>query len=81
MSGDWLDRFSAAAGGARIHVPVGAGEFAFERVLRETSGVYLLGVEPQDADRDGRPRKLRVRLTRSAAGDAIVRHRRWVVVN
>lgn len=80
MTGDWLDRFSAAAGGTRIHVPVGAGEFAFERVLRETAAVYLLGVEPMDADRDGKPRELRVRLTRSAPRDSTVRHRQWVVV-
>jgi VWFA-related protein len=80
MTGDWLDRFSASAGGARIHVPVGAGEFAFERVLRETAGTYLLGVEPEPADRDGRPRELRVRLTRSGSSDATVRHRQWVVV-
>jgi hypothetical protein len=80
MSGDWLDRFSAVAGGVRVHVPVGAGEFAFERVLRETSGVYLLGVEPEEIDRDGRPHELRVRLARSAPGDAVVRHRRWVVM-
>ena len=36
MAGDWLDRFSATAGGTRFYVPVGAGEFAFERGLRET---------------------------------------------
>lgn len=80
MTGDWLDRFSALAGGARIHVPVGSGEFAFERVLRETSGTYLLGVEPEPADRDGRPRELRVRLARPGPDNATVRHRRWVVV-
>lgn len=81
MTGDWLDRFSTAAGGTRIHVPVGAGEFAFDRVLRETAGVYLLGVEPDEADRDGKPRELRVRLSRSAPRDTTVRHRQWVVVN
>lgn len=81
MSGDWLDRFSASAGGVRIHVPVGAGEFAFERVLRETSGVYLIGVEPEDLDRDGKPHELRVRLTDSAPDRAVVRHRRWVVID
>jgi len=80
MAGDWLDQFSAVAGGVRIHVPVGSGEFAFERVLRETSGTYLLGVEPEPADRDGRPRELRVRLARSGPDNATVRHRRWVVV-
>lgn len=81
MTGDWIDRFSAAAGGARIHVPVGAGEFAFERILRENAGVYLLGVEPAEADRSERPRQLRVGLASTAAPrDVVVRHRQWVVV-
>jgi VWFA-related protein len=77
MSGDWLDNFSAAAGGLRIHVPVGTGDYAFDRVLRETSGYYVLGVEPTVADRDGRPRELRVRVSKSGA---TVRARQWVVV-
>ena len=38
------------------------GEAALERVLRETSSRYLLGVEPQASDRDGRVRELRVRV-------------------
>lgn len=77
LRGDWLDRFSLAAGGSRIYVPVGAGEFAFDRVLRETSATYLLGVEPAEADRDGRPRELKVRVN---ARGATVRARQWVVV-
>lgn len=76
LRGDWLDRFSLAAGGARLYVPAGA-EFAFERVLRETSATYFLGVEPASVDRDGRPRELSVKVKR---GDATVRARRWVVV-
>ena len=78
LRGDWLDRFSLAAGGARLYVPVGAGEFAFDRVLRETSVTYLLGVEPADEDGDGRTRELKVKVTRSGA---TVRSRRWVVVD
>jgi VWFA-related protein len=81
MSADWLDRFSAAAGGTRIAVPVGAGAFAFDRVLRETAAMYLLGVEPEDGDRDGRPRELRVRVTGAGSRDATVRHRQWVAVD
>jgi VWFA-related protein len=77
LTGDWLDSFSESAGGMRIHVPVGAGEFAFDRVLRETSAVYLLGVEPADADRDGRPRALRVKVDHRGA---TVRSRQWVVI-
>jgi VWFA-related protein len=37
---------------------------AFERVLRETSGYYRLGFEPEAADRDGKQRKLQVAVTR-----------------
>lgn len=77
INSDWLDRFSESAGGTRIHVPVGAGEFAFERVLRETSGYYLLGVEPAAEDRDGRPRELKVRVNKRGV---TVRARQWVVV-
>ena len=78
LTGGWLDHFSAAAGGMRIHVPVGAGEFAFDRVLRETSAVYLLGVEPATEDRDGRPRELRVKVNNTRG--STVRNRQWVVV-
>jgi len=37
---------------------------AFERVLRETSGYYRLGFEPEAEDHDGKQRKLQVTLTR-----------------
>ncbi len=77
MIGNWLDEFSAAAGGTRIYVPVGGGEFAFNRVLRETSAHYLLGVEPNDADRDGLPRQLRVKVARPGV---TIQSRQWVVV-
>jgi VWFA-related protein len=78
MAGNWLEDFSRSAGGARINVPPGGGvDFAFDRVLRETSGYYLLGVEPADADRDGKPRELRVKVRHQ---DATVRSRQWVVI-
>jgi VWFA-related protein len=77
MLGNWLEDFSRAAGGRRIDVPVGGGEFAFERVLRETSAYYLLGVEPADVDRDGRPHELKVKVDRSKT---TVRNRQWVVI-
>jgi VWFA-related protein len=77
MLGNWLEDFSRSAGGKRISVPVGGGEFAFDRVLKETSAYYLLGVEPADVDRDGRPHELRVKVDRS---DTTVRNRQWVVI-
>jgi hypothetical protein len=77
LFGNWLDEFSSAAGGSRIYVPVGGGDFAFDRVLRETSAHYLLGVEPEEADRDGRPRQLSVKVNRNGV---TVHGRQWVVV-
>jgi VWFA-related protein len=74
-----LDRLTAASGGAMFNVIQGGGEFAFERVLRETSASYVLGVEPEAADRDGRPRQLKVNVSGLPRG-ATVRARSWVVV-
>jgi VWFA-related protein len=77
LYGNWLSDFSQAAGGQLLYVPVGNGDSAFERILRETSAYYLLGVEPRAADRDGRPRKLKVKVNRSGVS---VRSRQWVVI-
>ena len=77
MSSNWLEDFSRSAGGKRIDVPVGGGQFAFDQVLRETSAYYLLGVEPADADRDGRPRELKVKVDKRGV---TVRNRQWVLI-
>jgi len=77
LYGNWLSDFSQSAGGRLIYVPVGAANFAFDRILRETSAYYLLGVEPAPNDRDGRPRKLEVKVKRSGVS---VRSRQWVVI-
>jgi VWFA-related protein len=77
LFGHWLDQFSDGAGGRRMYVPTGQGDFAFGRVLRELSAHYLLGVEPADEDRDGQPRKLQVKVGRRGL---TVRSRQWVVV-
>jgi VWFA-related protein len=77
LMGNWLDNFSRSAGGRRIDVPLGGGGFAFDRVLKETSAYYLLGVEPADADRDGKPHALKVKVGSRGAN---VRNRQWVVV-
>ena len=75
----WLEQFSDSAGGDRLYVPVGQANYAFDRVLRESSGYYLLGVEPASEDRDGRARELKVRVNAKSKG-ITVRSRQWVVV-
>jgi len=77
MFGMFLDQFSSAAGGQRIYVPVGGGDFGFDRVLRESSAYYLLGVEPSETDRDGKPRELKVKVKQPGV---TVRSRQWVLV-
>ena len=75
--GRWLDQFSGAAGGALFKVQVGSGEYAFDRVLREISAYYMLGVEPADEDRDGRAHEIKVKTNQK---NLVMRGSRWVVV-
>jgi VWFA-related protein len=75
--GRWLEQFSGAAGGALFKVLVGSGESAFDRILTETSSYYLLGVEPAEADRDGRAHEITVKVK---PRNVTVRGRRWVTV-
>ena len=72
-----MERFTDASGGAFLRVFTGAGEPALARVLRETSSHYLIGVEPLAAERDGRPRELKVDVDLEGV---TVRSRSWVVV-
>jgi len=71
----FLDQFSSTSGGAMMRVVVGAGEVALAQILRETSAYYLLGVEPDKADRDGKTHRLRVKVD---AKGATVRSRTYV---
>nr|PZN82611.1 MAG: hypothetical protein DIU54_14910 [Acidobacteriota bacterium] len=77
IGGRLLEEFSGASGGALLRVLLGGGETALDRVLRETSSHYLLGVEPEESDRDGRLRELRVRVARPGV---TVRSRSWVLI-
>jgi VWFA-related protein len=77
VGGRLLEEFSGASGGALMRVMVGGGEGMLDRVFRETSSHYLLGVEPDQADRDGKLRGLRVRVGQRGV---TVRSRSWVVV-
>ena len=73
-----MDEFSGASGGALMPVVTGSGEYALTRVLRETSSHYLLGVEPQDSDRDGKLRDLKVKVLNQKG--TTVRSRLWVSI-
>ena len=56
-----LQRMAGAAGGQYFRVTAGSGDTYFNRVLTETSAYYVLGVQPEPADRDGRPHFIRVK--------------------
>jgi VWFA-related protein len=73
-----LERVVDAAGGGLIRIQAGTADFAFDRVLRETSAYYLLGVTVDDADRDGDSHFLRVTLKQGRG--LTLRHRKQVVI-
>jgi hypothetical protein len=62
-----LERLADAAHGGYIRVQAGTPDYAFDRVLRETSAYYLVGVAPEDRDRTGRLHFLRVSVKTKGA--------------
>ena len=72
-----LEMVAGAAGGAVYRVQAGNGDFAFDRVLRETSAHYVVGVEVDASDRDGKPHPITVRVRQRGA---TVRHRAFVII-
>jgi hypothetical protein len=56
-----LQRIASAAGGQYFRVTAGSGDTFFKRVLTETSAYYVLGVQPEPVDRDGRVHFIRVK--------------------
>jgi VWFA-related protein len=76
MQSAWLEQFSDAAGGLLLRISQDSTT-GWQQVLRETAAYYLLGVQPEQADRDGRLHTLRVRVDRR---NSTVRSRSWVVV-
>jgi len=72
-----LEQVAGAAGGAVIRVQGGTGDYAFDRVLRENSAYYLLGVELEPADRTGESQVIRVRVRQKGA---TIRSRSIVIV-
>lgn len=71
-----LDTFNGTAGGTFMEVNTGAN-FAIDRMMRETSAYYLLGVEVQDADRDGKTHRIQVKVD---AKNSSVRNRATFVI-
>ena len=59
-----LEALTSAARGALFDV-AGTGTGVFERVTAELSGYYLLGVEPDSRDRDGKPHPIRIDVGRT----------------
>jgi VWFA-related protein len=54
-----LESVAAASGGTLVRV-IAAADGAFDRVLRETAASYLLGIEPEESDRNGKAHTIRV---------------------
>ncbi|HEY7475669.1 MAG TPA: VWA domain-containing protein [Vicinamibacterales bacterium] len=72
-----LDAVAGKSGGALLAVEAGTGQNAFDRVLRENTAYYLLGVASNTTDRDGRLHFINVK---TKARGATVRSRTHVVI-
>jgi len=72
-----VENATSAAGGTFIEA-VGSFEQYFERVATELSGSYLIGIEVEERDRDGKPHRVQVEVRRRAVE---VRARRQYVIN
>jgi VWFA-related protein len=73
----WADLFTGAAGGTFSKVLTGSGEQAFDRLTRESSAYYLLGIDVVTQDRTGRPLRMTVKVRQKGV---TVRYRPWVLV-
>jgi hypothetical protein len=72
-----LEIIAGASAGSVIRVRGTSPEVAFDRVLRETSVYYVLGVAAGEEERDGRSHPIRVRVKRRGAE---VRSRSEVII-
>jgi VWFA-related protein len=72
-----IGEFAAPSGGLLLTSQTGAGESAVDRLLTETSTSYVLGVEPDERDRDGRPHRIQVKVKQQGVK---VRSRQLVLV-
>jgi hypothetical protein len=67
MAASGLERLAGSAGGTVMRVFGTAPEVAFDRVMRETSAHYLLGVEGSADDKPGETHAIRVTVRRRGA--------------
>jgi hypothetical protein len=72
-----LSEFAGPSGGMFFEVVTGAGEVEVDQLVRQASSYYVLGVQPDERDRDGRPHQVKVRVARR---DTNIRSRQFVVV-
>lgn len=72
-----VDQVSGASGGEMFRSLTDDGAYAFDRLRRETSAYYLVGVEVADRDRDG---KVHAVTVKTSAPGATVRARSWVMI-
>jgi VWFA-related protein len=72
-----LLEISRSSGGLLLTSNTGGAEAELQRILTESSAYYVLGVEPDAKDRDGRPHRLEVKVKK---GGLEVRSRQLVLV-
>jgi hypothetical protein len=72
-----LEYVRASSNGYMAKVQAGSSDFMFDRVLRETSAHYLLGIQAEAADRDGQAHFVRVEVRQRGA---TVRHPSTTVI-
>jgi VWFA-related protein len=77
LRAEGLETITGMTGGHMYEVMASA-RGAFTRLARETSGYYLLGLEPENRDRDGKPHDIEVKVLRSGVD---VRARKRFVLN
>jgi len=58
-----VENATGAANGTFMQV-VGTFDLYFDRILTELAGAYVIGIEVQSADRDGRPHQVSVKVNR-----------------
>jgi len=63
LARDGLEAIAGFTGGTLLRT-VTTADFALERVVSETSAVWLLSFEPESDDRDGKPHDIRVKVGR-----------------
>jgi VWFA-related protein len=73
---DGIENATSVTGGT-LMLGIGTLDQYFERVVTELSGSYLLGVEVESADRDGRAHQVDVKVNR---GDVEIRARKRYVI-